>query len=364
MKLKKIAIFKPFNARHNNAFKTGQYELFKSINELPEYDITFFIDDESVKFKGVRNIYIKKRKIATFYVRLLRKFFGLHYAKIPYYGNLNFNDFDIVITEGIHYVFLKYFFDYRGKLILNDSITSKKMIKNLNSKLVNKIFKNSTSVIVNEKIKKLYLLNSIFLNTKTIGHYVQTDKIEFVKRYNHNFKILSVGRLVEEKGFIFIFSAIKKLVEKYPKIQLDIYGDGPLEIFLEKFIKVNKLNENIFLRGEISYEDLLRRLKNYDLFVSHSIELENVAEAFHMGNMEAMSSGMPVITTNCGGIPFVVGDSALICDQRSISQIVQYIDKVFSDSELFNILSVNGRKFVEKNFSKHVIIKKWLDVLD
>ena len=69
----KIAIFKPYNARHNNAFKSGQYELFKSINELPEYDVTFFIDDELVSFKGVRNLYIKKKKF-TFYIRLLKKF--------------------------------------------------------------------------------------------------------------------------------------------------------------------------------------------------------------------------------------------------------------------------------------------------
>lgn len=364
MKIKKIAIFKPYNARHNNAFKSGQYELFKSINELPEYDVTFFIDDELVSFKGVRNLYIKKRKIVTFYIRLLKKILGLNYAKIPYYGSLNFNEFDIVITEGIHYVFLKYFFSYKGKLILNDSITSTNMVKNINSKIVNKIFKNSICVLVNEKIKNLYLSNNIFLNTQVIGHYVQTDKIKFIKRDNNNYKILSVGRLVEEKGFLYIFSAIKQLVEKYPNIRLVIYGNGPLKTKLESFIKKNRLDETIILRGAIEYEDLLKELSNYDLFVSHPIELKYVAEAFHMGNMEAMTSGMPVITSNCGGIPSVVKDKALICRQRSITEIVQSIDKVYSNPKLFKSLSINGRKYVENNFSKNVILKKWLDVLN
>ena len=42
MIIKKIAVFKPINARHNNAFRTGQFEIFKSINESKEYEVTVF----------------------------------------------------------------------------------------------------------------------------------------------------------------------------------------------------------------------------------------------------------------------------------------------------------------------------------
>ena len=63
MTVKKIAVFKPINASHNNAFGTGQYEVFKSINESKEYEVTFFLLDKSLYFTGVHNKYIKKNKI-------------------------------------------------------------------------------------------------------------------------------------------------------------------------------------------------------------------------------------------------------------------------------------------------------------
>ena len=63
MTVKKIAVFKPINARHNNAFGTGQYEVFKSINESKEYEVTFFLSDKNIYFTGVNNEYIKENNL-------------------------------------------------------------------------------------------------------------------------------------------------------------------------------------------------------------------------------------------------------------------------------------------------------------
>ena len=124
-------------------------------------------------------------------------------------------------------------------------------------------------------------------------------------------------RLVEEKGFLYIFSAIKQLVEKYPNIRLVIYETVLFKTKLESFIKKINLTKLSFERT-IKYEDLLKELSNYDLFVSRN-RTKYVAEAFHMGNMEAMSSNAGNNFGNCGGIPLVVKDKALICGQRSDS---------------------------------------------
>ena len=63
MNVKKIAVFKPINARHDNAFGTGEYEVFKSINELEEYEVTFFLSDKNIYFTGVNNEYIKENNL-------------------------------------------------------------------------------------------------------------------------------------------------------------------------------------------------------------------------------------------------------------------------------------------------------------
>jgi glycosyltransferase involved in cell wall biosynthesis len=360
--MKKIAIFKPYNARPNNAFGSGQYPVFKKFKEYG-YEVIFFLDDKNVKFDGVKNKYIKVKKISNFILRVFRKIFNIPYIKMPYYEDIDFNEYDIVITEGLHYPFLSYFDNYKGFLILNDTITAEKRIKKLNANLINKKFSNSYVVGVNEKMFLLYEKYGIKLEHSVIGHALNIDKIKFYKREKFNGKLLSIGRLVYEKGYEYIFQAMKKLVIDYPNLTLNIYGSGPLENELKRLVKKLNLENHIFLKDSLKYDDLMDKLKEYDLFISHPLETEYIAEAFHMGNMEAMTNGMPVITTDCGGVPYVVKDKAIICEQKSINDIVLAVKKLLEDKNLYSKMSEEGRKFIEDNYSLDVIVKKWISVL-
>ena len=364
MNIKKIAVFCPWNIRTNNAFGTGQYEVFKKINELEKYEVTFFLADKNQYFEGVKNRYIKANRLISFIARIYRILFCKSFVKLPYYNNLNFNKYDIVVTEGIHYTFLKYFINFKGKLILNDSITSEKKIRQINSTLVNKLFSNTISVVVNEKIPILYKNNDISLKTRVIGHSINLDKTKFKEKYSFSGKIISIGRLIEEKGYIYVFSAIKQISAYYPDITLDVYGDGPLEKVLSDYIRNNNLKNNIFLKGFVDHKNLLNSFCDYDLFISHPIEMDHVAEAFHMGNMEAMASGLPVITTDCGGVPFTVKENAIVGKQKSVEDIVKSITNLTKDKVLFNQMSVNGRKYVEDNFSIEIIANKFKEIFD
>ncbi len=364
MKIKKIAVFCPTNIRVNNAFGTGQYEVFKKINESNKYEVTFFLTDKNQYFEGVKNKYIKANKLISFIVRIYKILFCKSFVRLPYYKDLNFNKYDIVVTEGIHYAFLKYFDNFKGKLILNDSVTSVKKVRQINNILVNKLFSNSISIVVNEKIPILYKDNNILLKTRVIGHSINLDLIKFKERNSFIGKIISIGRLIEEKGYIHIFSAIKQITEYYPNITLDVYGDGPLEKVLSDYIENNNLKNNIFLKGFVDHRNLLNSFCDYDLFISHPIEMDHVAEAFHMANMEAMASGLPVITTDCGGVPYTVKGNAIIGKQKSEDDIVKSITNIIRDKVLFNQMSVKGRKYVEDNFSIEIIANKFKEIFD
>lgn len=359
----KIAVFKPTNIRNNNAFATGQHIIFEALNKLDDYEFTYFIDDEYTNFNGINTKYLKIDSIKYFLLRIIRKVFKLFYMKIPSYKNLDFSQFDVVITEGIHYPLISYLENFQGKIILNDSITTNYSLDKKRVDYVNKYFKDSIVVVVNDKIPTIYKNNNLKLNTYTIGHAIDTKKIKFKQRTDFNGKLISVGRLVEEKGYQYIIEAVKNLHIKYPSLSLDIYGTGPLEHQLSAHIKSLGLSSSVRLCGFIDNNLLLEKLHEYDAFISHPLEMDYIAEAFHMGNMEAMANGLPVITTDCGGVPYVVKDFALINEQKNTKSIERSISNLIENNELYTNLSTNGRTYIENEFSLNVIVEKWKIIL-
>lgn len=359
----KIAIFKPTNIRNDNAFATGQHIIFEKLNKLNNYEITYFIDDENTNFSGVNIKYLKKNFLKDFFLKIVSKTLKLFYIKIPTYKDINFAQFDIVVTEGIHYPLISYLENFKGKIILNDSITTNYNLDRNRVNYLNKYFKDSIAVVVNDKIQTIYKKNSLRLNTYTIGHAIDINKIKFKQREIFNGKLISVGRLVEEKGYKYLIEAVKNLQVTYPLLCLHIYGAGPLKQKLLEQINKLELDSCVKLYGYIDNNSLLEKLNDYDAFISHPLEMKYIAEAFHMGNMEAMANGLPVITTDCGGVSYVVKNFALINEQRNIKSIEESISEFIQNDVLYKSFSTNGRIYIENEFALNVIIKKWEKVL-
>lgn len=356
-----IAVFKPYNAKTTNPFCTGQHPFFKELQKNYNYQITYFIDDEKVKFDGVGIKYIKKNKIKTFLLLGLRKIFNRrkYYWKIPYYEDLDFSRYDLIITEGIHYLLLDYFRGIAEKVILNDSISRDYILSSIQRKYLNRYFSKSLAVTVNDKIPILYRKNGLNLNALTIGHSLNINLISFIKRAKCKGNLISVGRLVPEKGFEYIIRAINILKRKYPEIKLDIYGTGSGGKEIQNLIRLLGLEKAVFLKGFLSYKNLISMLKNYDLFVSHPLETPHIAEAFLMANMEAMANGLPVITSNCGGVPYTVKDKAVVVEQKNINQIIKAVEDFMNSPDRAEKYSLAGRKYIEENYSVRVIAVKW-----
>lgn len=357
----KIIVFKPYTSRKNTAFYSGQHPVFKYLQKKYGYQITYFIDNPGVSFDSIKIKYIKINFVFTGFLRLSRKLFGRlkHYWKIPCYGKLEFLKSDVIITEGIHYLLIDFIKRNADKVILNDSVSYDYILSKNQKKYLNKYFCNSLAVVVNDKIRHLYQKNNINVKTQTIGHAVDTDLINFSQRMKFGGRILSIGRLVEEKGYEFIIKAIYDLATRYPFIKLDIYGKGPLESNLIKLINDLNLKNNVFLKGFLNYEDLLRVFSDYDLFVSHPIAVKNFQEPFLLSNIEAMASGLPVVTSDCGGVPYVVKDKALVVKQKNEKGIMEKIEFFIKNPAEVQKYSIEGRKYIEDNFSVDIIAHKW-----
>lgn len=122
--------------------------------------------------------------------------------------------------------------------------------------------------------------------------------------------LISVGALVDRKGFHRVIEVLPALVAKYPElIYLIVGGDSPegnIRERLERQVKTLKLEKNVRFLGAYPSEQLKLPLSAADLFVLATAN-EGWANVF----LEAMACGLPVITTEVGGNKEVVNDPGL-----------------------------------------------------
>ncbi|HEX5690488.1 MAG TPA: glycosyltransferase [Roseiflexaceae bacterium] len=119
--------------------------------------------------------------------------------------------------------------------------------------------------------------------------------------------ILSVGRLVEKKGFPDLLLACARLKQRGTPFRLAIYGDGPLHNELMALIAQHDLHDEVELPGAIAQRDLIpvfQRASVFALapFVTEDGDRDGVPNVL----VEAMACGLPVVSTAISGIPELV----------------------------------------------------------
>jgi colanic acid/amylovoran biosynthesis glycosyltransferase len=119
--------------------------------------------------------------------------------------------------------------------------------------------------------------------------------------------IIAVGRLIPKKGFGDLIRACTMLVERGKSFRCEIFGEGPLRNELHAQIDELRLRNNVVLTGAKPQTELRRRLAAANVFVLPSvIDPDGGMDNLPTVIMEAMATGLPVVSTNIGGIPEMV----------------------------------------------------------
>src|SRR6059058_4981032 len=126
---------------------------------------------------------------------------------------------------------------------------------------------------------------------------------------NHVPRIISVGRLVEFKGFEHLIDACAELARRGFDFACDIIGDGPLRETLRSKIESLNLSSRVNLLGSLSQGAVLEKLQTADLFALASVtDAEGASDVFPTVIVEAMASARPVVSTRLAGIPELMID--------------------------------------------------------
>lgn len=179
--------------------------------------------------------------------------------------------------------------DYWQKYIGKKGIIGA-VIERVSSKLGNKI------IAISEETKK-NLVKTLKVPKKKVvivENGVNFDKIQKIKPSKEKSDLIFCGRLNEHKNVDVLIKSIAEIKKKNSKIKCIITGDGPERKSLEKLAKDLKLEKNVSFKGFIDKsEDVISLMKSSKVFV-----LPSTREGFGISVIEAMSCGLPVITTN------------------------------------------------------------------
>jgi glycosyltransferase involved in cell wall biosynthesis len=214
----------------------------------------------------------------------------------------------------------------------------------------------AVSKYVKEMLKRRYNVDSEVIyhgiDTNTFKPENKTQRRRELGYKETDFIVLFVGKLHPYKDPLTLIKAISVAVKKNADLHLVMIGDGELYTEVEK--EISKLNPSNYVRLFRRVDDqMLEMLYDAaDVFV-----LPSVNEDFGMVLLEAMASGLPVIASNSGACPEVVGNAGILFNQGNYTELAEKIVRLSHEKELSRKLSEAGLKRVRETFS-------WEDKID
>jgi glycosyltransferase involved in cell wall biosynthesis len=174
--------------------------------------------------------------------------------------------------------------------------------------------------------------------------------------------IVAVGRLVPQKGHVYLIRAARLLIKDFPNLVFLIIGDGPLLDTLESEIRENELEGVVRLLGNRS--DIPEILSCSEIYVMPSIY-----EGLSISLLETMASEKPIVTTNVNGIQGVIDDgyNGLLVSPRKEADLARALSLLLKDRNLAAELARMARKKVEEEYDIRLHVRRienmYLDLL-
>ena len=288
-----------------------------------------------------------------FYWKLCRKY-------KPRFSIANFSSVNITLILG-------YFFGVKNRfafvrtlyeqLYIDSNNKFKFKLFNLRKSLIYKFF--ASKILANSLETKKNLIEHNFINDKNIlviSNLIKGNEIKYNKIRKNQF--VCIGRLSDSKGQSILLENFSKIKNNFIGYKLLLIGNG--ENYNNLLIKIKELNleDFVFLMGSLSIDKVYKILAESKIHISSSI-----SEAFGFVNIEAMSSGTPILGPNIGGIKNIIipgenGEFYDIDNHMSLDKCLKFIlndwekysescVKIFKESFSFESINIRCLKIVD-----------------
>lgn len=173
--------------------------------------------------------------------------------------------------------------------------------------------------------------------------------------------LLFVGSIEKAKGVYELVSSFNAIYSRHPDIQLIMVGDGPDLAAIKKIAGEGPSRDAIRLPGSIANSEMPEWFGASDLFI-----LPTHYEGLPNALLEAMASGLPVISTRVGGIPEAVrtGETGILVGRRDTAGLIEAMDYLIRNEGPSREMGMAAQKTVRENFTWQGNAKKMIGVYE
>lgn len=343
---------------HNDLYTNRMKEWSGKIKYIPSYSI----------FDICRYLYAITKNFSL-YIQLIHKL-GLVKAttSVVAFDTFNSNNPDVVHFAfsgiAVQYVSIINSLNKRTKTIVSCRGSGEKLVPIVDQKRaiqLKELFQvislaHCVSKDMQDTVTKFGLdISRSFINYPSINqiyfnYYERPTEIDV-------FNIVTSGRLSFEKGYPYALIALSKLKKLGYKFKYHILGDGPDINMIQFMINELDLVNEVFVHGKVSIEFVKSQLH-----LSHIFLLPSLYEGISNAALEAMATGVPIVTTQAGGMAEVVKDGfngkLIPCyDPYALADALAWVMSNYKDAVS---MSVEARKTVEERFTHERQIQTYI----
>jgi colanic acid/amylovoran biosynthesis glycosyltransferase len=180
-------------------------------------------------------------------------------------------------------------------------------------------------------------------------------------------RIVSVGRLIEKKGWRYLIEACALLRDNGLRFDCRIVGDGPDEKALQHLIQQLSLAERVHLIGPRSQSEIVDILAESSLFVFPSIrDQQGDSDNLPTVLIEALASSLPIVATAVAGTPEIVKEESngLLVPEKDSKQLALAIERLGRDPSRRRVFGIESRRIAEETFTLQGTVAQLKMLLD
>lgn len=176
-----------------------------------------------------------------------------------------------------------------------------------------------------------------------------------------NHRLVSIGRLSPEKGYLDLLKIYNRLQKKHPSWKLDIIGDGVERENLENYIRRYHLEDKVVLHGFQGREYIDKVLHNSSIYL-----MTSYTESFGIVLLEAMSHGIPCVAFDSaeGAREILIsGNNGYLIKNRSFEAMISKVEDLMDSKKIRVKIGKQARKSISK-YTSDVVGKEWFTLIE